>query len=188
MGCINTEGQFVPTATRVEHFDGIYFLIMRTNFNSEKELEHYVMSANINQLSESGLIISKNRIRQFNLGKFGIVDILAWERWKDTLCIDVVELKKNRIDAKALGQGLKYVQGVQDYFRSRFDITGKTTRGNINVNVNLILIGSSVEEGNLARICNVFNNVNMFRYEKYNGMVKFKRPEIVWSEYKKFVL
>lgn len=32
MGCINTEGRFVPTATRVEHFDGIYFLIMRKSF------------------------------------------------------------------------------------------------------------------------------------------------------------
>ena len=161
---------------------------MRTRFNSEKELEHYLMSANISQLSEFGLILNKNRIRQYNLGKFGIVDILAWERWGDTLCIDIVELKKDRIDAKALGQGLKYVQGVQDYFLSRFDITGKTTRGNINVSVNLILIGSSVEEGNLARICNVFNNVNMFRYEKINDVVKFKRPEIVWNEYKKLVM
>jgi len=32
LGCINTEGRFVPTATRVEHFDGIYFLIMRKSF------------------------------------------------------------------------------------------------------------------------------------------------------------
>jgi len=38
LGCINTEGRFVPTATRVEHFDGIYFLIMAKKAKSNWEI------------------------------------------------------------------------------------------------------------------------------------------------------
>lgn len=111
----------------------------------ERDLEDIIFNSTQEQLKERGLFIPKNRKRQFRIGKYGVCDIIAFDKPKyddeDFFCghhakeIYILELKKNEVDINAVIQGFRYAKGVRRYLDKR----GKT-----DYHLNVTIIGKYI--------------------------------------------
>ena len=85
----------------------------------EEELEEYIFDNEKALKKIIGNFKSKNLLlfRQFNLGIWGIVDLISFEfiktKNKSFYKINIIELKKDRYGYDALGQALRYKRGLE---------------------------------------------------------------------------
>jgi len=85
----------------------------------EKNLEDIIFETDNLKLFERGLPIKGKKLRQVNLGSYGVADLVCFERIKDQVVVTVFELKKDCVNIDALLQALRYVEGIKTYFRLR---------------------------------------------------------------------
>jgi hypothetical protein len=106
--------------------------------------------------------------RQYNLSGYGIVDILgACFSIRDGnihISVDIIELKKDRIDFKTFEQALRYYRAIDlliDNTISKIDIDD--TKRNIYRNVNIIMIGTSIDlNSSFVYLPNLIWNVHLY--------------------------
>lgn len=125
----------------------------------EKELEDVIWEA-INDekvdLSDHGLYLhSDNWIRQFNLGEYGIADIVGYTIENDAIKWEIIELKKDIIGVGTLLQALNYYKAL--YLISEDYET---------VDFRIILIGKSIDKnGSFAYIADyVEDKIELYAY------------------------
>lgn len=102
---------------------------MATSF-LEKNLEDIIFESDRNELSDRGLYISGKLFRQFNLGKYGIADLVMYTKneyddedkspYNAEYLVTVFELKKGKIDFNALIQAFRYVVGLIFYNKEHY--------------------------------------------------------------------
>lgn len=87
----------------------------------EKDLENIIYETDNETLNDRGLFVFGKKIRQLNIGNYGIADIVTYKRpkLKSKGLITVYELKKEKIGISAFLQALNYVKGIDRYLRSR---------------------------------------------------------------------
>lgn len=121
---------------------------MATSF-LEKNLEDIIFESDRNELFDRGLSISGKLFRQFNLGNYGIADLVTYEdadyedRNKDSpyevdYIVTVFELKRKLIDFSTLAQAIRYVAGLIFYNKIHYK--------NNTFQYKIVLIGSEIEE------------------------------------------
>lgn len=114
-------------------------------------------SENIDEFfgSETDFIVE----RQFNIGNYGIADIVVFKHpdYDGSMGVDVYELKKGTIDKSALTQILKYKVGIKKYA----DIN------DINLNeIHLYLIGGSIsKDSHFQFIPQAIDNLEIYTYD-----------------------
>ena len=91
---------------------------------SEKELEDLIFNTDNENLIDRGLYIYGKKKRQVNIGNYGICDLISYHKTDDMipnspLNINIIELKKGKIDFNALNQIIRYAQGIKDYLEIR---------------------------------------------------------------------
>lgn len=131
---------------------------------SEKKLEDYIYE--YLSCEKDGFGVSEHLschpdslvIRQFNLGSYGIIDILVVDYCYDNYVnITIYELKKDSINKKAFMQLLRYKSGIIDTYHNKYDFK-------IN-KVACILIGGSISsEGSFSLIPRSVG-VEMYTYD-----------------------
>ena len=102
---------------------------MATSF-LEKNLEDIIFESDRNELFNMGLSISGELFRQFNLGKYGIADLVMYTKneyddedkspYNAEYSVTVFELKKGKIDFNALIQAFRYVVGLIFYNKEHY--------------------------------------------------------------------
>ena len=119
---------------------------MATSF-LEKNLEDIIFEADADSLYKRGLYIYGELYRQFNLGKYGIADLVLYEKkeYKDNsnlshradYLVTVFELKKKLIDINAFMQAIRYVSGLIFYNNEHYK--------NKTFQYKIVLIGSEMD-------------------------------------------
>lgn len=119
---------------------------MATSF-LEKNLEDIIFESDANTLYKRGLNISGKLYRQFNLGKYGIADLVLYEKkeYEDNsdllpradYLVTVFELKKKLIDINAFMQAIRYVSGLIFYNNEHYK--------NKTFQYKIVLIGSEMD-------------------------------------------
>jgi len=115
----------------------------------EKDLEDIIFESDRNELIKRGLFINGKIFRQFNLGNYGIADLVTYEdadyedRNKDSpyevdYIVTVFELKRGLIDFSTLAQAIRYVTGLIFYNKIHYK--------NNTFQYKIALIGSKIEE------------------------------------------
>ena len=110
----------------------------------------------------------KKYYRQFNLREYGIADIVGAVYGicgEDIyISVDIIELKKDRIDFNTFEQALKYYRGIDlliDKTLSNIDIDKK--RRTVRKDMNIILIGTSIDtSSNFCFLSNIFPKVHLY--------------------------
>lgn len=111
----------------------------------EKDLEEIIYTGNRRLLSEKGLDINGNLLRQVRIGNYGIADLVSHERPSYTPilnrtlkgCITVYELKQDRIGISTFLQALGYLKGIKRYLHRR----GMEN----NYNYKIVLVGKTMD-------------------------------------------
>lgn len=149
----------------------------------EKDLEDLIFSTDNEILDERGLNIEGLKIRQVNLGSYGIADLITVNKFTDVtdsgvyhfFIITVFELKKSNIDLNAYSQLVRYMKGVDHYLNDRRDFLGN--HDDYNFTIKGVLIGSNVSEDVIylpdfnSKIKNytyTYNFNGLFFKEEYN--------------------
>lgn len=112
---------------------------------SEKHLEDIIYYATNDELVKAGLHFGNLKFkRQVRIGNYGIADLIGYEIIKDGdvdyLYIELIELKKETINADAFWQSVRYARGILRYFQER--------RTTLEVRINIVLIGSVIDNSN----------------------------------------
>lgn len=82
---------------------------------TEKELEVYIF----NEFLEPNI----NKVRQFNLGRYGIPDIVTFEEDVDHIHINIYELKVVPLNLSHFSQICRYKKGFEELYKeSGFDL------------------------------------------------------------------
>ncbi len=117
---------------------------MATKF-LEKNLEDIIFEADKDELSDRGLDIYGKIYRQFDLGKYGIADLVEFYKYieEEKTCdestdylVTVYELKRGEIDFSTFAQALRYVNGLI--------IKNKNEYPKIKCQYKIVLIGSKL--------------------------------------------
>lgn len=106
----------------------------------EKDLEKIIYEASKyksgrDELCDRGLCINGKMKRQLRIGKYGVADLVTFERIfynngkhsTHTIVITVYELKKDKIGISAFLQAIGYLKGIISYLNKRnprYDIIG----------------------------------------------------------------
>lgn len=115
----------------------------------EKDLEDIIWESDRDMLMDRGLYLHHRKKRQLRIGNYGIADIVAFagipedQYTRGILDVQIVELKKGVVDAKTVGQALRYAVGIKKYvtgFRRKFDLCLRT---------NIICIGDKIDDDDL---------------------------------------
>ena len=119
---------------------------MATKF-LEKNLEDIIFESDADELSERGLEIYGKLYRQFNLGKYGIADLVLYHKCEYDIekrsshradcLVTVFELKRKLIDINALMQAVRYVTGLIFYNKKHYK--------NYTFQYKIVLIGSEID-------------------------------------------
>lgn len=148
----------------------------------EKSLEDIIFETPNEFLRQRGLPIKGKKFRQVRIGNYGIADIITIERrphffkcqGQDMieyfLTITIYELKKDTIDIQALGQGCRYIKGIDEWFEH----SNKFQHDNIDFSV--CLIGSKVSlNGDFVYVADLLDEkCDLYEYSyNYDGL-KFK--------------
>jgi len=124
----------------------------------EKDLEDIIFNTPNEKLFDRGLAIHSGsvKLRQVNIGNYGICDLISYKRTNEYLQIQLFELKKNVIDINTFNQVCRYARGIQHYLKNR---------GVKNV-IEIILIGKQINKNDsLLYFQNLFSNVCIYTYE-----------------------
>lgn len=136
----------------------------------ERDLEEIIYFAYKNEESrdmiiDRGLDIHGEMLRQLDLGGYGKADLVTMS-FEDPdgcfLLVNVIELKKDLIDHKALSQACRYVKGLKRYFEknSKFD--------KLSVSYKITLIGKSISHSDdfvyLYNECYNFCDIYTYKY------------------------
>jgi hypothetical protein len=134
----------------------------------------------------------KNYKRQYNLSGYGIVDILGayFEIRKGNIYIyvDIIELKKDKIDFKTFEQALRYHRAINlliDNTLNNIDID--YVKRNVFREVNTIMIGTSIDlNSSFVYLPNLKHNVHLYtvsldlgeglRFREYRDYLKKDAP------------
>lgn len=111
----------------------------------EVELEDLVFNAPNQKLAQRGLRLIGEKLRQVNLGSYGIADIVCINpTWGSnglgkTLEIQVVELKKEVINQQTLMQAARYCNAIKRL------LTEKLRIDSYCIDISIVLIGKSID-------------------------------------------
>lgn len=133
----------------------------------EKDLEDLIFTASDEELESRGFDINGTRLRQVNLGSYGICDILTYSVCKKSKEIDITiyELKKNNLDYQTLMQAVRYSKGVKHFFQSRKSL--------FKVNIKIVLVGAKAD-ALVYFLPDVFECVSVILYDFNITGVLFK--------------
>lgn len=146
----------------------------------EKDLEDVIFSADKEMLAERGLDISGILRRQFNLGNYGICDLLEFskpifyeseqsytgEGYHGSYNITIYELKKEQISMSSFLQCIRYAKGVKSYFEKR----------NLDVNIYIVLIGKNIDlNSDFIYLADFMHNLSFYTYDYEFDGIKFKK-------------
>lgn len=140
----------------------------------EKEIEDVIWGALHNnniELNKRGFRSSSTHfIRQFNLGEYGIADIVGYKILDDGRGIEweIIELKKDNVDMKTFLQALSYYKAL-DKISNEYEWC----------NIEIRLIGKSIDmSSSFCYMSDFFYNVDIYTYEidLING-IKFKSQD-----------
>ena len=126
-----------------------------------------IMAAPCSYLQERGLHIDGHKLRQTNLGGYGISDILFLNHlYDDRYRVYVMELKKGEIGIDTFFQAIKYAKGIMNWC--------SIYRRDINIDVHIVLIGSSIQKDTgFVYLADLFPSVSLYTFKiEYNG-IKF---------------
>tara|TARA_R110000868_G_scaffold120090_2_gene318888 strand:- start:751 stop:1260 length:510 start_codon:yes stop_codon:yes gene_type:complete len=150
----------------------------------EKDLENIVFETDNNLLQKRGLYLSGKKMRQVNIGNYGICDVVCIERdmrmeteqydfekyhtYKyPRLLINMIELKKDEISANSLLQAVRYCRGIESY------ICGRNPE--LELKFSITLIGKVLVRGDFCYLPDVFGDINLYTYKySYDG-ISFNR-------------
>jgi len=130
----------------------------------EKEIEEIIAKADLELLEKSGLKLRLNTIIQPNLCPYGIADLICYEANRDietgetTLYLQVIEIKRDKVDVNTLLQASRYAKAVRAILSdSRFD--------RFSVFTEIILIGKRIDDSNnFVDLIEFVGNINIYTY------------------------
>lgn len=131
----------------------------------EKEIEDLVyegLKTKPRLLELKGLKLYPNCVRQFNLGSYGIADLVCFDiksRRKNArqVSIQIVELKKESLNKETLIQAFRYAAGVRDYVSSNFE-------SRIEIKFEFILIGKTIQEELSFIVESLYDEIKLYTY------------------------
>lgn len=130
----------------------------------EKEIEDIVFETSNETLSSIGLDLLPNKMRQVNLGSYGISDIICWGIvWKKypynrDIHIQIVELKKDLVDVNTMMQSARYEKGIK-LFINQFNLV------DTEIHIEHILIGKKVQtNGDFMYLLDSNDKYSVFTY------------------------
>lgn len=96
----------------------------------ERDLEEIIFNTDAKELANKGLHINGKLYRQLKIGNHGTADLICVSRdrypiglnpmtYIPTLCISIIELKKDKIGISAFLQAVGYVKGISEYLKYR---------------------------------------------------------------------
>ena len=144
----------------------------------EYEIEDLIYGSlknNPDRLRKKGLHLFKNSIRQLNLGSYGIADLVCYHnshsKEGSVLNIQVVEIKKDYINADTIMQASRYVAGIRRLLDKRFNL--KRT----SLFFTIVLIGREIQvSGDFVFLLDAFGEVSAYTYSiDLDEGVKFQR-------------
>ena len=91
----------------------------------EKDLEEIIYLSDKDKLQQRGLYLTGKLKRQLRIGNYGIADLIEIQKphyhnkrfYKG--CVNIIELKKDKIGVSTFFQALKYLQGIKTYLEQR---------------------------------------------------------------------
>jgi len=140
---------------------------------SEKKLEDYVYDhltgerESENLMEELSVFPLDEVFKQFNLGKYGIPDIVQFQYLNNypEINIKIFELKKDIIDISTFLQVLGYKKGILEYLKK----TGYTDLDrdfDLKVSIECILIGRSIKkDDNFCYLPSCFDGISVYTYD-----------------------
>lgn len=142
----------------------------------EKDLETIIFE-NYHACIDRGLGFIKNKfiVRQVNLSRYGIADLISFEVQKQInfetkiLNIHIYELKQDKINISTYTQCARYIVGVRKLL-SQFNLK------NTQVIIKGIIIGKEIEEdGDFVWLIQMQNNIEAFTYDYEVNGISFDR-------------
>lgn len=140
---------------------------------SEKELEDLIFNTDIENIQQRGLLVYGKKLRQVNIGNYGICDLIFYSRLDDAIPnspinINIVELKKGNIDFSTLNQIIRYAQGIKDYLKHRefshYVITLTLIGNEIDVNNDLFAyLPNLIHGGDITYKCII--SIDYYKYK-----------------------
>lgn len=129
---------------------------------SEKQLEDMICLKNTDQLAIRGLDVFNHDhlLRQFNLGSYGIVDLVGITVNNNSgpleVSITIYELKKDEIGMSALGQLCRYKRAFENVLLE-WEMEG---------DISIVLIGSKIEHSsNFVFAASFVDNLFIYTYD-----------------------
>lgn len=130
----------------------------------EKDLEQIIFETENKLLQVRGLDIYGKKIRQVNIGNYGIADLVTLSKniYDKEVTITIYELKKDQIGVNALFQAIRYTRGIQRFFQER---DFNYYRVGYIMKFEIILVGSELDfNSSFAYVPEIFENVRLFTY------------------------
>ncbi len=130
----------------------------------EKEIEDIVFNTASDKLRARGLFIPNLKIRQLNLGSYGISDIIAYAFYRDEfnkvqIYITVIELKKDSVDANTVMQAARYCKGIDELLHREFNLD------NHHLHFDIVVIGKTIQlNGDFVYMAEYLNNLRAYTY------------------------
>lgn len=130
----------------------------------EKDLEQIIFETDNQLLRDAGLEIGGNKIRQLRIGNYGIADLVTWTRYGEIMKITIYELKKGQLSTDALYQAVRYMKGIERYFKYR--------KSSFMVEVSIILVGSKIDTASsFIYLADYIYDLSVYTYHyKINGL------------------
>lgn len=103
------------------------------------------------------LWINENKrfyVRQLNLDKYGIADIVGVCRFSGCIYVDIIELKNRPIKPDDFNQVLRYKCGIKE-------VISNTFRTHQSTCINTYLVGPSIDDGHYIH---KFSDVNVYTF------------------------
>jgi hypothetical protein len=135
----------------------------------EKDLEQIIFETSEHDLDERGLFVPGKRLRQVNIGNYGIADMITYYRnpFDKEIVITVFELKKDLITVDAFLQAIRYCKGIREYLEHR-----KFNSFKYEIKYNMVLVGSGIEDkSGFIYITDFSENISFYTYSyKFDGL------------------
>lgn len=131
----------------------------------ETEIEDLVFKTSNTKLSQRGLILKGKKLRQVNLGSYGIADIVCinptWGGFGfgKNLNIQVIELKKEAITEQTLMQAGRYCTAIKRLLMSKLNVKS------YEMEIEIVLIGKSVNtSSDFCYLIDFIPNLQVYTY------------------------
>jgi len=135
----------------------------------EKDLEQIIFETSEHDLDERGLFVPGKRLRQVNIGNYGIADMITYYRnpFDKEIVITVFELKKDFITPDAFLQAIRYCKGIREYLKHR-----DFNSFEYEIKYNIVLVGSDIEDkSGFIYLTDFFENISFYTYSyKFDGI------------------